>query len=189
MRLVGGKLKSRTASLRTIMAFCLAASAFAVPSAQQDLKEIHIRLSQEVRHQLLLLPYYNVFDNLEYQVQGTDTVVLLGQVRQPSLKSEAESVIRRLEGVGKVINKIEVLPLSNEDDRIRMAVYRAIFSRPGLDKYLLRAVPPIHIIVKDGNVTLVGVVSTPSDKELAGISAQGIPGIFSVKNSLTVEGN
>ena len=181
---------------RTPLAFALTFSLFASASslsvsaahaAQQDLKAIHKRLVQEVRHELLLLPYYGVFDNLEFSVGGVDTVVLSGQVTRPTLKSDAESVVRRLEGVGKVVNKIEVLPVSINDDKIRMAMYRAIYSKPGLDKYALRAVPPIHIIVKNGEVTLVGVVANEADKNLAGITAQGVPGTFRVTNNLTVE--
>ncbi len=159
----------------------------ALPALQQDVEQIHKRLAQEVRHQLLLLPYYDVFDNLEFEIQGIDTVVLHGQVTRPTLKRDAESAVSRLESVGKVVNKIEVLPLSPNDDRIRLAVYRAIFSKAGLDRYAMRAVPPIHIIVKNGHVTLVGVVANEGDKNLAGITARGVPGTFSVTNNLKVE--
>ncbi|HEY2934120.1 MAG TPA: BON domain-containing protein [Acidobacteriota bacterium] len=144
------------------------------------------RLSEEVRHQLVTLPYYDVFDNLEYSVHG-DTVILSGQVTRPTLKSDAENRVKRLEEVSKVINNIEVLPLSPNDDRIRIAAYRAIFSRPGLDRYALRAVPPIHIIVKNGTLTLVGVVSSEADKNQAGIVANSVPGVFKVTNNLRVE--
>jgi len=106
---------------------------------------------------------------------------------RPSLKSDAESTVRRLEGVGKVVNSIEVLPLSPNDDRIRRAVHHAISAKPGLDRYFLRAVPPIHIIVKDGNVTLVGVVASQVDKDLAGLAAREVPGVFSLTNNLRVE--
>ena len=148
---------------------------------------VNNRLAQEVRHQLLMLPYYNVFDNLEFQVQG-DTVSLKGQVTRPSLKSDAEDAVRRLEGVKKIINEIEVLPVSPDDDRIRIAEYRAIYSKEPLQmKYGVRSVPPIHIIVKNGNVTLEGVVDGQADKDLAGIAANGVPGVFSVKNNLRVE--
>ncbi len=183
-------------NLKTLFAFALASvliaaatpySPSAVLSSQQDQKGIHNRLIQEVRHQLLLLPYYGVFDNLEYSVQGVDTVVLTGQVVRPTLKSDAESTIRRLEGVGKVVNEIEVLPYSSDDDKIRMAEYRAVYSKPGLEKYAVRAVPPIHIIVKNGDVTLVGVVANEADKNLAGIAAQAVPGTFHVTNNLRVE--
>src|SRR5437868_6573184 len=128
------------------------------------------RLSREVRHELVMLPYYDVFDNLAYKVDG-NTVTLLGQVTRPTLKSDAENVVKRIEGVEKVNNQIQVLPLSPMDDRIRVAEYRAIFGTPGLDRYAMQAVPPIHIIVDNGKVTLEGVVANEGDKNLAGIKA------------------
>ncbi len=144
------------------------------------------RLVREVRHELRLLPYYSVFDNLEFRVNGYQ-VELFGQVVRPTLKSDAEAVVRRIEGVESVVNKIEVLPLSPNDDRIRLAVYRAIYGYPGLDRYGLQAVPSIHIIVKNGNVTLVGVTANQADKNIAGIQANGVSGVFSVTNNLKVE--
>lgn len=143
-------------------------------------------LTKEVRHELLMLPYYSVFDNLEYQVNGYD-VLLMGQVARPSLKDDAEASVKKLEGVEHVINKIEVLPVSPNDDRIRRAEFHAIYSRPPLERYALGAVPPIHIIVKNGNVTLEGVVATEADKEVAGIAAKGVSDVFSVTNNLRVE--
>jgi hyperosmotically inducible periplasmic protein len=144
------------------------------------------RLEREVRHELVMLPYYSVFDNLAFKVDGSN-VTLLGQVTRPTLKSEAENVTKRVEGVNSVTNQIEVLPLSSDDDRIRIAVYRAIFGQPGLDRYGLAAVPSIHILVKNGNVTLVGLVNTEQDKTLAGMQARQVSGVFSVNNDLTVE--
>jgi hyperosmotically inducible protein len=143
------------------------------------------RLVKEVRHELVMLPYYNVFDDLSYRVDGSK-VTLFGAVTQPVLKSDAEKAVKRVEGVTQVDNQIEVLPLSPMDDGIRRAVYRAIFSKPGMEKYQLGAVPPIHIIVKNGNVRLVGVVDNDGDKNLAGISANTVPGIFKVQNDLRV---
>ncbi len=154
---------------------------------RQDVSRSQARLVNEVRHELVMLPYYGVFDNLEYRIEGVDTVVLSGQVTRPTLKSDAENVVKRIEGVGKVVNNIEVLPLSPNDDSLRLATYRAIFSRPGLDRYSLMAVPPIHIIVKNGNITLVGVVATQADKDQAGIYANGVSGAFKVTNNLRVE--
>jgi hyperosmotically inducible protein len=145
------------------------------------------RIAREVRHELVMLPYYGVFDNLAYRVDGS-TVTLYGQVSRPTLKSDAENVVKQIEGVERVRNEIEVLPVSPNDDRIRLAVYRAVFSTPGLDRYSLQAVPPIHIIVKNGQVTLEGVVATEADKNLANIKANGVPGVFSVTNNLRVEG-
>jgi osmotically-inducible protein OsmY len=144
------------------------------------------RIAHEVRNELVLLPYYGVFDNLLYRVDGS-TVTLTGQVTRPVLKSDAEAAVKKIEGVEKVVNEIEVLPVSPTDDRIRLAVYRAVYSQAPLQMYQLRAVPPIHIIVKNGNVTLVGVVARQMDKILAGTAANGVPGVFSVKNNLTVE--
>src|SRR5919206_3523903 len=136
------------------------------------------RISREVRHELVMLPYYGVFDNLAFRVDG-NTVTLVGQVTRPTLKSDAENVVKGIEGVERVNNEIQVLPLSPMDDQIRMAEYRAIFSTPGLDRYAMQAVPPIHIIVDNGKVTLEGVVATEADKNLAGVKANGVPNVFS----------
>jgi hyperosmotically inducible protein len=144
------------------------------------------RLVKEVRHELVMLPYYNVFDNLSFKVDG-GTVTLMGQVTRPTLKSDAERVVKSIEGVERVVNNIEVLPLSTNDDRIRIAVYRAIYSQAGLQRYGMQAVPPIHILVNNGNVTLEGVVASEGDKNIANIQANGVPGVFSVKNNLRVE--
>ena len=143
-------------------------------------------LAKEVRHELVMLPYYGVFDNLAFRVEG-NAVQLLGQVRKPVLKSDAENVVKRIEGVTKVDNRIEVLPLSTADDGIRMAEYRAIYGQAGLDRYAMQAVPPIHIIVANGNVTLEGVVDSEADKNLAGIRAKTVGGVFNVTNNLRVE--
>jgi hyperosmotically inducible periplasmic protein len=143
-------------------------------------------LEREVRHELVMLPYYNVFDNLAYRVDG-GTVTLLGQVTRPTLKDDAERVVKRIEGVERVRNEIEVLPLSPNDDTIRIAEFRAIYGDPALNRYAHQAVPPIHIIVKNGNVTLEGVVANEADKNIAGIRANSVPGVFSVKNNLRVE--
>jgi hyperosmotically inducible protein len=144
------------------------------------------RITREVRHELVMLPYYGVFDNLAYRVDG-GIVTLMGQVTRPTLKSDAGKAVFRIEGVDKVDNQIQVLPLSPVDDRTRLAVYRAIYGHPGLDRYALQAVPPIHIIVENGKVTLEGVVSTQSDKDMANIRANGVGGVFSVVNNLRVE--
>lgn len=144
------------------------------------------RITREVRHELVMLPYYGVFDNLAYKVDGAN-VTLMGQVTRPTLKSDAENVVKRIEGVEHVKNEIEVLPVSPNDDRTRRAVYRAIYSDPTMDRYSIQAVPPIHIIVKNGNVNLEGVVATEADKNIAGIRANGVSGVFSVTNNLHVE--
>jgi hyperosmotically inducible protein len=134
-----------------------------------------------------MLPYYGVFDNLEYRVDG-GTVTLMGQVVRPTLKSDAERVVKHIEGVEQVVNNIEVLPLSPNDDRIRRAEFRAIYQGGQLaDRYGFQAVPSIHILVKNGHVTLVGVVNSEMDKNIAGVQANGVPGVFSVTNDLRVE--
>ena len=144
------------------------------------------RIVKEVRHELVMLPYYNVFDNLAFKVDGS-TVTLLGQVSRPTLKSDAERAVKGVEGVEKVVNQIQVLPVSPNDERIRLAVYRAIYGQTSLQRYGLQAVPPIHIIVNNGNVTLEGVVATEADKNIANIQAKGVPGVFAVTNNLRVE--
>lgn len=165
----------------------------AVRANAQDTKEQRNKeprsrqnLVREVRHQLVLLPYYSVFDNLSFRVEG-DTVTLEGQVVRPTLKSDAEGVVKNIEGIGRVVNNIEVLPLSPMDDQIRRAAYRAIFAEPALSRYSESAVPSIHIIVKNGHVTLVGIVDNEGDKNMANIRVNGIPNVFSVKNELVVQ--
>ena len=166
----------------------LAVTLFAAAQVQVPLSQKSIdRLYKEVRHELVMLPFYGVFDNLSYKVDSDGTVTLLGQVARPTLRSDAENVVKRIEGVEKVVNNIEVLPTSFNDDRIRRATYRAIYGNSVLSQYQLRAVPPIHIIVKNGTVTLEGVVARQMDKQVAGIQANGVHGVFSVTNNLQVE--
>jgi hyperosmotically inducible protein len=143
------------------------------------------RITKQVRHELLMLPYLGVFDNLAYKVDGYK-VTLLGQVVRPSLKSDAGNVVKHIEGVETVDNQIEVLPASPMDDGLRRRLYRAIYRYPPLQKYALGVQKPIRIIVKNGNVTLEGVVDNDGDKNFAGIRANGVPGIFSVTNNLQV---
>ena len=156
------------------------------PAAQLGGQDFQ-RITNEVRHQLVLLPYYGVFDNLAYKVSGDGTVTLEGQVTQPTLKSDAENVVKKIEGVDRVDNQIQVLPPSPADDRIRMATYRAIYGNDVLSSYALRAVPPIHIIVNNGNVTLEGVVNRSMDKQVAEMQAKSVPGVFSVTDHLNLE--
>jgi hyperosmotically inducible protein len=146
------------------------------------------RVTREVRHELVMLPYYGVFDNLSYRVDG-GTVTLMGQVTRPTLKSDAGNVVKGVEGVERVENQIQVLPLSSMDDGLRVAEYRAIYGHPGLDRYAMQSVPPIHIIVDNGKVTLEGVVANQGDKDQAGIRANTVSGVFSVTNNLRVEGD
>src|SRR5277367_2494368 len=143
-------------------------------------------LTEKVRHQLVMLPYFSVFDNLAYRVDG-NIVTLYGEVTRPVLKSDAEHAVKHLEGVAQVVDNIKVLPLSPFDSQIRRAEYRAIFGYSGLYRYAMGTIPSIHIIVDNGHVTLIGVVSNEMDKNLAGIRANGVPGVFSVTNDLQVE--
>jgi hyperosmotically inducible protein len=143
------------------------------------------RIQREVRHELLMLPYFTVFDNIAYKVDGT-TVTLLGQVVNPVVKSDAGNAVKHIEGVEKVDNHIEVLPLSPMDNRIRTRLFRAIYGYPALQRYALGVQKPIRIIVKNGHVTLEGVVDSEGDKNIAGLRANGVSGIFSVDNNLQV---
>ena len=143
------------------------------------------RIQKEVRHELLMLPWFGVFDNIAYKVEGYN-VTLYGQVVRPSLKSDAENVVKHIEGVEHVDNKIEVLPPSPMDDRLRIQLFHAIYGYEPLQKYALGVQKPIRIIVKNGHVTLEGVVDNEADKNLAGLRANGVPGIFSVTDNLQV---
>jgi len=164
---------------------------FAIPVSARahDRNNPHadMSLANQVRHQLVMLPYYGVFDNLQFEIQDDGTVVLSGSVVRPMLRSDAVYAIRKLTGDGKVVDKIEVLPLSPFDGRLRIALYRTIFGNVQLDRYALGAVPSIHIIVHNGNVELTGVVTNEADKNVAGIRANLVPGVFGVTNSLKVE--
>src|ERR1700722_8013423 len=144
-----------------------------------------VDINKEVRHELVMLPYLDVFDNLAYGVNGS-TVTLTGQVTQPTLKRDAENVVKRIAGVGKVDNQIEVLPLSSHDDHLRRTLYRAIYGYGPMNRYALPVLKPIRIIVKNGNVTLEGVVDNQADKNIAYIRANGVHGVFSVTNNLRV---
>jgi hyperosmotically inducible periplasmic protein len=146
------------------------------------------RIARETMHELLMLPYYSVFDDLAYSVNG-DTVTLMGEVVNPSLKSDAEGAVKHIEGVKRVVNNIEVLPPSSMDDHIRREEYRAIFGSSDLYRYAMGAVPSIHIIVKNGHVKLVGAVDNEGDKNMANIRAKSVPGVFSVDDDLQVMNN
>jgi hyperosmotically inducible protein len=147
------------------------------------------RLAQEVRHQLVMLPYYTIFDDLAFRVDGT-AVTLMGDVTNPVLKSDAENVAKRVEGVTQVNNEIKVLPLSPMDWQIRRAEFRAIYGDPQIgDRYGHQALPGIHIIVDNGHVRLEGVVANQGDKNLINIRANSVPNVFSVQNDLHVSGS
>lgn len=178
----------KTKSITLLASFVVLAS---LSSAAQDAQrgqpsaKSQERISREVRHELLMLPYFGVFDYIGYKVNGA-TVTLFGQVVRPSLKPDAENVVKRIEGVERVDNQIEVLPRSTIDDRLRMRLFRAIYQYPPLQKYELGAQKPIRIIVKNGRATLEGVVDTESDRNLVGGQANGVSGLFSVTNNLQV---
>ncbi len=177
------KLATLYTSLGAATALC-ARLAIAAPAATSAVELS--RLERQVRHELVMLPYYSVFDNVAFQVVG-NKVTLTGQVTRPTLKKSAERVLERIEGISSVDNQIEVLPPSPNDDRIRRGVYRAIYQHPNFTRYAMRSVPPIHIIVKNGDVTLMGVVATKTDSDMANIQANGVSGVFSVTNDLQLE--
>lgn len=174
----------RNRSLIAIALFTLVTLASAQDRSQPSPRSVE-RITKEVRHEILMLPYFGVFDNIAYKVDGA-TVTLFGQVVRPSTKSDAENAVKHIEGVEKVDNQIEVLPPSSIDDGIRRRLFREIYGYPALEKYALGVQKPIRIIVKSGRVTLEGVVDNQEDKDLAGIRANSVPGIFSVTNNLQV---
>lgn len=145
------------------------------------------RIIREVRHRILMLPDFGVFDNIAFKLNGYD-VTLLGQVTRPILKDEAQRAIKGIEGVERVDNRIEVLPASMNDDRLRRALFRAIYGYPALERYGVGSNRPIRIIVNRGHATLEGVVDREADKNIAGLRANGVPGVFSVDNHLLVAG-
>ena len=163
-----------------ILIFCLSAgSAFSQPGKTLSPLEERVRLA------LVTLPNYSVFDNLAFQLEGT-TAILTGEVTRPVLKERAENAVKRVSDIQDVKNNIEVLPNSPNDDRIRMDAYRAIYYNPDFTQYSVRAYPPIHIIVRDGKLKLIGVVDSESDKNRVNIRANSVEGVFSVTNDLVV---
>ena len=193
MRHFNGKSVKNSAILFFSLLLTLGPAAGAFAAAREKMQaparnsaNFEAWLTKEVRHELVMLPFYSVFDNLQYKVDGAK-VTLVGQVVRPNIKSDAESAVKHIEGVEAVDNQIEVLPTSPNDDRIRRAEYRAIYSFASLQMYEVRSVPPIHIIVNRGHVTLEGSVATEADKNAAGIRANTVPGAFSVTNNLRVD--
>ena len=142
-------------------------------------------MEQRIRTELLKLPYYGAFDHLAFQVDG-DQVTLSGDVSYPTLKMDAERVVSRVEGVAAVSNNIKVLPVSPNDNRLRLATYSAIYGQPTLVRYRLNPHPPIRIIVENGHVTLKGVVASDMDRTIAYMQANSVPGAFSVTNNLQI---
>jgi hyperosmotically inducible protein len=177
--------------MRRTLAIALSAVGLAIPlllsaRAQREVPARgEERIQREVRHEILMLPYYSVFDNITYKVEGY-AVTLMGQVTQPVLKKDVENAVKRIEGVEKVNNQIEVLPTSIMDDQLRRRLYRAIYGDVALERYALPVVKPIRIIVKNGNVTLEGVVDSEADKNMVNLRANGVSNVFSVTNNLRV---
>ncbi|MFY9554938.1 MAG: BON domain-containing protein [Blastocatellia bacterium] len=170
------------------LALILLTASLAATLSVQAMTAPQSRIIKEIRHELVTLPYYGVFDWLEGEIRPDGTVVLRGETVRPSTKKEAESRLKSIEGIDRVINEIEVLPASSNDDRLRRSTFRALFNdNSPLFRYATQAVPPIHIIIKNGRATLKGVVATSQDKQLAYIKARGVPGLFEVKNELRVE--
>jgi hyperosmotically inducible periplasmic protein len=153
------------------------------PAASEE--KLPPNLSHEIRHQLLVLPFYSVFDSINFTLDG-HKVILTGQVLRRSLKEHAEAAIKSLEGVNAVVNQIEVLPPSPSDDDLRNAVYRALYEDPTLERYAIQNIPPLHIIVKNGAVSLQGSVDSLSDKNLAGARIASVPNVVDLKNNLVV---
>jgi Predicted periplasmic or secreted lipoprotein len=185
MRMKSGPFLALAAALALLALPAASAGGPQNDNRQRNEKKMQENLMKEVRHQLLLLPYYSVFDNLMFKVEG-DKVTLLGQVVRPTLKSDAEAAVKGIEGVASIDNQIEVLPVSPMDDQLRRAVYRTIYGDASLSKYGWSALPSIHIIVKNGHVALEGVVDSESDKNLANLRTNGVPNVFSVTNNLNL---
>ena len=175
---------TRKVILTAILTATMAGMAY--PATEPVSEKDQARIVKEVRHEILMLPYFDVFDNINFRVDGYN-IVLMGQVTRPTLKSDAERVVKGIEGVENVNNQIEVLPLSPHDDRLRVALYRTIYGYPALQRYALPVIKPIRIIVKNGNITLEGVVDNDADKNLVKLRANGVHGAFSVTNNLRVE--
>ena len=170
-----------------LMAVSLFTPAFLREAPAKSAAQVDARLVKRIRHELATLPYYGVFDWLEFEVRPDNTVVLRGQVVRPTTKSDAEARVKDIDGVKGVINEIEVLPLSPQDDRLRTALYRTLYNWDSpLFRYATQSIPSIHIIVKNGRATLKGIVDSKGDAQLAYMRARGVPGLFDVKSDLVV---
>lgn len=173
----------RTSSLGLALALALLPAASAASTSYQS----ELATAEKVRKQIVKLPFYSIFDHITFRLD--DGVVMLdGSVYRPSLRKSAERVALNVEGVNRVVNNIEILPTSFHDDRIRLAVVRSIFTNSVLDRYAMQSNPPIHVIVRNGDVTLEGVVNREMERNVAGIVANGVPGVFSVTNNLRLDG-
>ena len=177
-------------SVVNVLAFLVTVSPFFAQSSRsaQPSPRYTEYVQRQVMHQILMLPYYGVFDVIGFKVEGYD-VTLTGKVTRPTLKDDAANAIKHIEGVEHIHNQIEVLPVSFFDDRIRRDVFRAVYGYGPLQRYALPPIKPIRIIVEHGNVALEGIVDSPFDKNVAGIRANGVPGAFSVTNNLVIASN
>jgi hyperosmotically inducible periplasmic protein len=170
-----------------LMAISLFTPAIMREAPAKSVGQVEARLVRRVRHELATLPYYGVFDWLQFEVRPDNTVVLRGQVVRPTTRSAAEARVKDIDGVKGVINEIEVLPLSPQDDRLRIALYRTLYNWDSpLFRYATQSIPPIHIIVDHGRATLKGIVESKADAQLAYMRARSVPGLFDVKNELVV---
>jgi len=180
---VKGKTGTGDLSSRVLPAVLLLSLAgIALAAVPQEMSS----LSDEVRHGLLMLPNDNVFDEHAFTIDGSNDVILSGPVTRSIVKSDAQSAVCNLSCVGRAIDNLGALPLSTLDDSARIATVRAIFSRPGFEKHAKQAKSPIRIIVKSGHLTLEGMGDKASDKQMAEVSAQPVPGVFSVMDPLAV---
>ena len=173
-------------AIRNLILTAILAATVANSETAPASETLQARITKETRGEILSLPFFDVFDNIEFRVDGNN-VTLMGQVTLPILKSDAESVVKGIDGVGSVDNQIEVLPLSPNDDHLRVALYRAIYRFDSLQRYALPVIKPIRIIVKNGHVTLEGIVNNEADKNVVKLRANGVHGVFSVTNNLRVE--
>jgi len=172
-----------------LMAISLFTPAILREASAKTAAQVDARLVKRIRHELATLPYYGVFDWLQFEVRPDNTVVLLGQVVRPTTKSDAEARVKDIDGVKRVINEIQVLPLSPQDDRLRLALYRTLYNWDSpLFRYATQSIPPIHIIVDHGRATLKGIVDSKADAQLAYMRARGVPGLCDVKSDLVVPG-
>lgn len=162
------------------------AAAEAATNARLSASQDKAVLSREIHHQLQVLPFYSVFDYISFSLKG-NIVVLTGSVLRASLKTDAEQAVKSLEGVAAVQNQIQILPTSPADDELRRNIYRAIYEHPSLEHYAIQTLPPIRIIVNNGNVTLEGAVDSQGDKNTAGAKAGNVAGLRGVSNNLVVQ--
>jgi hyperosmotically inducible protein len=185
-----GKMEMRTI-MKRMLAFAAAvliasSAAMAAPKTVDETEKSSQQVSKQIRHELVTLPYFGVFDNLAYKVEG-DTVTLYGQVVRPSTRKDAERRVAKIKGVERVVNNIEVLPLSSFDDDVRLNTYRALVRTGGLYRYFMGTNSSIRIIVNRGHLTLEGVVANNGDRNLANVIANGVSGAFSVTNNLRTD--